>query len=69
MNTSIRTLRELNLIGNPKQKTSTERDARILLIYLMMNVPSSTVERMMEIMGEFSDSPEHNFMKFMKGLK
>lgn len=68
-NYTVRTLRNVNLLGNPEQEIKTERDARVLLTYLMKNIPASTFERMTELLEEFNSSPEPSFTKFMKELK
>ena len=44
----IRTVREVTLLGDPSRKITTEADARALANFLMLNIPSSTLDRMIE---------------------
>jgi len=65
----IRTVRNVTLTGDTTLEIDTEKDARALVIFIMQNIPSSTMRRMEEILFEFSMSPEPDFSKFMKELK
>jgi hypothetical protein len=66
---TIRMVRNVCLVGDTTLVIDTEKDARALALFIMQNVPDSTKRRMADILIEYTNSPEPNFSKFMKGLK
>ena len=66
---TIRMVRNVCLVGDTTLKVDTEKDARVLALFIMQNVPGSTKRRMADILIEYTNSPEPNFSRFMKELK
>ena len=65
---TVRSVRDVSLVGYPKQKINTDKDARVLANFLMQNIPSSTFRRMTEIFEEYNASPISNWKEFMASL-